>query len=215
MLPTHALAGMLLALPVALLAPEHAPTVLAAGLFGGVLPDLDLYTGHRRTLHFPVYYSLLAGVVGVAAVLQPTGLTVGAAVLFAAAALHCLADAFGGGLELRPWEGTSDRAVYNHYRGHWITPRRWVRYDGAPEDFLLTLALAAPLWLMVGDPYRPVVGLAVVVAAGYAATRRLLPRLASLLFGRLLPRYLPETVVAVAPDRYLGDSDSGQSERVN
>ncbi len=207
MLPTHALAGMLLALPVAILAPEHAAAVLAAGLFGGVLPDLDLYTGHRKTLHYPVYYSLLAGVTGVAAVLQPTGLTVAVAVLFAAAAVHCLGDAFGGGLELRPWEGTSERAVYNHHRGRWITPRRWVRYDGAPEDFLLTLALAAPLWLTVSEPYRPVVLLAVVIAAGYAATRRLLPRLASLLFSTVLPRYLPASLLAVAPDRYLADGE--------
>jgi hypothetical protein len=206
MLPTHALAGMLLALPVALLAPEHAPAVLAAGLFGGILPDLDLYTGHRKTLHYPVYYSLFAAVAAVAAVLQPTGVTVGAAVLFAAAAIHCLADAFGGGLELRPWEGTSERAVYDHFRGRWIAPRRWVRYDGAPEDFVLTLALAAPLWLTVSSPYRPVIALAVAAAAGYAATRRLLPRVANRLFSTVLPRYVPASLLAVAPDRYLADA---------
>lgn len=215
MLPTHALAGMLLALPVAILAPEHAPVVFAAGLFGGILPDLDLYTGHRKTLHYPVYYGLLAVGAGVAAVFQPTALTVGAAVLFAAAATHCLADAFGGGLELRPWEGTSERAVYSHYHRRWITPRRWVRYDGAPEDFLLTLALATPLWLLVDVSFRPVVVVAVVVAAGYATTRRLLPRVASLLFGRLLPQYFPESVVAVAPDRYLDDSEPCQPERAD
>lgn len=215
MLPTHALAGMLLALSVGTLAPEHAPVVFAAGLFGGVLPDLDLYTGHRKTLHYPVYYGLLAVGAGVAAVVQPTALTVGTAVLFAAAATHCLADAFGGGLELRPWEATSERAVYSHYHRRWIAPRRWVRYDGAPEDFLLTLALATPLWLLVDVSFRPVVVVAVVVAAGYATTRRLLPRVASLLFGRLLPRYLPGSVVAVAPDRYSDDPEPCQPERAD
>lgn len=214
MLPTHALAGMLVALPVAILAPEHAPVALAAGLFGGILPDLDLYTGHRKTLHYPVYYSVFAGILGVVAVIQPAALTIGAALVLAAAALHCLADVFGGGLELRPWEGTSQRAVYNHYHKRWIPPQRWIRYDGAPEDFLLTLALAAPLWLLADVSMRPVVAGAVIVAAGYVVTRRLLPNLASLLFGRVLPRYLPESVVAVAPQRYLDDSKPRTAERV-
>ena len=78
MLPTHALFGMLLALPVAVLAPEYAPVAFGAGLAGGILPDLDLYVGHRKTLHYPVGYSLLAGVAGVAAVVSPTAATVGA-----------------------------------------------------------------------------------------------------------------------------------------
>ena len=72
MLPTHALAGMALALPVALVAPEYAPAALAAGFVGGVLPDLDLYTGHRKTLHFPTYYSVLGAGGLVAAVSSPT-----------------------------------------------------------------------------------------------------------------------------------------------
>jgi len=59
MLPTHALAGTVLTLPVALPAPEDAPVVFVAGLFEGVLPDPDRYTGHRRTLHVRVYYSVL------------------------------------------------------------------------------------------------------------------------------------------------------------
>lgn len=206
MLPTHALLGMLLALPVAVLAPEYATVALSAGLVGGVLPDLDLYVGHRRTLHYPVYYSLFAVVVLLGALASPTALTIGAGVLLAAAAAHSLSDVFGGGLELRPWEATSERAVYDHYRGRWLAPRRWVRYDGAPEDFLLAAGAAAPLWLTVEQSFRTVVLVAMAVATVYVATRRLLPRVARLLFAEILPRYVPASVLAVAPERYLVDA---------
>lgn len=209
MLPTHALFGMLLALPVAALAPESAPAALSAGLIGGILPDLDLYAGHRKTLHYPVWYGLFAVAAAVGALVQPTGLTIGGAVLLAAAASHCLTDVFGGGLELRPWEGNSDRAVYDHYRGRWLEPRRWVRYDGSPEDLLLSLGLAGVLWPFVATPFRSVVVAGVAVAAIYTATRRLLPRVARTLCTGVLPQYAPPTLLWYVPDRYLVDATNG------
>jgi hypothetical protein len=51
---------MALALPLAVVAPELAPLGVAAGLFGGVFPDLAMYVGHRKTLHCLVYYSVFA-----------------------------------------------------------------------------------------------------------------------------------------------------------
>ena len=205
MLPTHALFGMLLALPIAVFVPEHALVALSAGLAGGILPDLDLYAGHRKTLHYPVWYSVLAVGVAGAALVQPTTLTVGAAVLLAAAASHCLADVFGGGLELRPWEQTSEQAVYDHYRGRWLAPRRWVRYDGAPEDLLLSLGLAGMLWPFVAVPFRSAITVGVVAAVVYASTRRILPRIAQALFGDLLPQYVPDSLLRYVPDRYVVD----------
>ncbi len=197
MLPTHALAGMVLALPVALVAPEFAGVALVAGLLGGILPDLDMYIGHRRTLHYPVYYTLIGGgLVGLAAVV-PTAVTVGVAVGAVAAALHSVTDIFGGGLELRPWEATSQRAVYNHYHGHWIAPRRWVRYDGSPGDFALSMTLAVPLAFVVEGHLQWVVAGAVGIAAVYAALRRVLPRLARHVVGTL-----PEQARAYVPARY-------------
>lgn len=207
MLPTHALAGMVLAVPIAIVAPEHAPIALSAGLLGGILPDLDLYTGHRKTLHYPVYYSILAGGAAGSALLFPSTLTVGVAVLLLAAAVHSVADIFGGGLELRPWEATSDRAVYNHYTGRWIPPRRVIRYDGSPGDFLLSAALAAVLWSNVDGPLRSVVLGAVAIAVVYTATRRLLPGIATILFGRLLPQHAPPSVLSLVPERYLTDAE--------
>ena len=86
MLPTHVLAGMLLAVPLVRAAPELALVGFAAGFLGGLLPDLDMYTGHRRTLHSPVYYSVLAVPALLAAVAAPSTLTVGVALFLLGAA---------------------------------------------------------------------------------------------------------------------------------
>jgi len=144
MLPTHVLGGMLLAAPLVRVAPELAPIGFVAGFLGGLFPDLDMYVGHRKTLHFPVYYSAFAALALFAALAVPSAATVGAALFLLGAAVHSVADMYGGGLELRPWEGNSDRAVYDHYRGTWIAPRQLVRYDGAVEDLAVDRAVASP-----------------------------------------------------------------------
>ncbi len=102
------------------MAPEFATVGLVAGFLGGLVPDLDMYVGHRKTLHYPVYYSVLATGGVLVGLAVPSVLTVAVALFLLGAAVHCVADIFGGGLELRPWEGTSDRAVYDHVRGRWI-----------------------------------------------------------------------------------------------
>ena len=212
MLPTHALAGMALALPVALAVPELAGTALLAGFLGGVLPDLDLYAGHRRSLHFPVYYAALAAPALAVAALFSSPATVGAALVLAGAALHSVTDVLGGGLELRPWEGTSERAVYDHYRGRWLAPRRWVSYDGSPGDFLLSAGLAAPLLAVTGDALSLLVAATVAVAAVYAAVRRLLPAVATALVSILAER-LPPGLLARVPDRYREDARGPDTAR--
>jgi hypothetical protein len=150
MATTHALAGMALASVATLLAPEFAPVAVAAAAAGGVFPDFDMPGRHRRTLHFPVYYSIVALALLAVALVVPTPVTVALAAFVGAAALHSASDVLGGGLELRPWERTSDRAVYDHYRGRWLRPRRWVRYDGAPEDVALAGLLAVPTLALAG-----------------------------------------------------------------
>ncbi|MFB6194996.1 MAG: metal-dependent hydrolase [Haloplanus sp.] len=209
MLPTHALGGMLLALPVALAFPEFSSVALGAGFLGGAVPDLDMYVGHRRTLHYPVYYAAFAGMGALALALAPSSATVAAATFLAAAATHSVADIFGGGLELRPWEATSTRAVYDHYHGRWIAPRRWIPYDGAPTDLLVSVAVAVPLLTVVDQPLRWLVGGALVVAVAYAAVRRVLPTVAERLVAGL-----PLWLLAYLPARYrtVDPPMSGESE---
>ena len=197
MLPTHVLAGMLLAAPLVRVAPELAPIGFAAGFLGGLAPDLDMYVGHRKTLHYPVYYSALAIPAGLAALLAPSSVTVGVAFFLLGAALHSVADMFGGGLELRPWEGNSDRAVYDHHREEWVPPRRGVRYDGAVEDLALSVGLSVPLFLLVEGPLRQVVVGTVAVAVVYTVLRRRLAEIAAV----LIP-FVPDALDPYLPERY-------------
>lgn len=117
MATTHVLAALAVAAAVAVVAPQFAGAVAVAAILGGLFPDHDLASGHRRALHFPVYYGLLAVPTALVAVLPPTDATVGLAVFLFAAALYSLSDHFGGGLEPKPWRGTSQRAFYSHYHG--------------------------------------------------------------------------------------------------
>ncbi|ELZ33286.1 hypothetical protein C474_04380 [Halogeometricum pallidum JCM 14848] len=177
MVTTHAAAALFLfGSPAALLAPQFAAPALVGALLGGIAPDLDLFVGtHRKTLHFPVYASLAGVLVAVVAALAPSAASVAAATFLLGAGLHAASDWFGASDELRPWERTSPRAVYLHPAKRWLKPLHVVRYDGAPEDFLLTLALSLPVAYLFGGPVRVVVGAGLLVAAAYTFFRRRVP----------------------------------------
>jgi hypothetical protein len=200
MATTHALVGILMGAVALFVAPEFAPVALAAGAAGGLFPDLDLYAGHRKTLHFPVYYAVAAAGALAAALVAPTAVTVGAALFLAAAATHSLMDALGGGLELRPWEATTDEAVFSHFHGRWLRARRLVRYDGAPEDFALGAVLAVPALALTGEPFETVVLGLVAVSAVFAFLRRRLVTFGEWLFARV-----PAPVVERLPEDMVGD----------
>lgn len=197
MLPTHAVVGLAVAVPLLVLAPDHATVALAGGLVGGVLPDLDLYSGHRRSLHYPTGYALAAVPAVIAAVLLQTPLLVAVAFVMLGAALHCRMDRYGAGLELRPWEGTSERAVYDHVRGRWRSPKRWVQYDGGPRDIGLLILVGVPLLAILTGPFRWVVAAALVTGVTYGLLRRRLAALAPVVFG-----VVPEPLASYVPDRY-------------
>ena len=196
MATTHTLAGMALASVTIVFAPEYASPALTGALIGGLFPDFDLYGAHRQTLHFPVWYTVCAGVLLLAAVLSPTLITVGAAAFVSAASLHSVMDAFGGGLELRPWRATSDRAVYSHYHGRWIRPQRWIRYDGAPEDVAAAILLAVPTLIQTTGAFQIIVMVCVGISIVYGIIRKSLVNIAEALiavlpsgFSRLLSRF--------------------------
>ncbi|MFB6096893.1 MAG: metal-dependent hydrolase [Haloferacaceae archaeon] len=178
---THAAAGLALAAAFALLAPAlgiPAGVVAAAAvgaLAGGIFPDLDLAATHRKTLHFPVYYSVAAaGAVAVAA-LAPGPWTVGGAFFLLSAAVHSVSDVLGGSVEARPWLATDDRAVFLHVRGQWLPARRWIRYDGAPEDLGAAAVLALPGLAVFDGPIQTATLALLAVSAGYVLIRKRLP----------------------------------------
>ncbi|WP_121744479.1 metal-dependent hydrolase [Natronorubrum halophilum] len=197
MLPTHAVIGLAIAAPLVGYYPDLAPVALAGALAGSLVPDLDLYAGHRRTLHWPTGYALVTLPSVTLVVAVPTTVSVGVASAVVGAAVHCQLDRFGGGLELRPWEGTSDRAVYDHVRGRWRRPMRWVRYDGSPEDLALLVSIGVPLLVVLEGPFRAVVAAALVVGAVYAGLRQRLATIAPDVFG-----YVPDRLEGYVPKRY-------------
>lgn len=176
MVTTHAAMGVALSALLLPVSPELAGVAAFAAFLGGVFPDLDLLVGeHRRTLHYPDYYTVLAlGLAGVA-LLRPAAATVAVAAFVASAALHSVADAFGGGLAPRPWVRDDHRGVYCRLRGRWVHPRHWVRWDGAPEDLALHGALALVCVAAFDGPVRWLVVLTLPVSATYTAVRRRLP----------------------------------------
>lgn len=189
MAPTHVAVGLVLAAVVSRTAPEVAGLTLAAAVVGSLLPDLDLLAGtHRKTLHAPVLAWVLAVPAVVVATLTPSALTVGVAVLLVAVAFHPLCDLVGGTSEPAPWEPTTDRGVYLHVPrpGRWVASTRWIRYDGAPEDFLLTVALAVPALAGLGPAAEPVVAGCLAVGAGYTLVRKRVPQLSGRAPGAVL-----------------------------
>lgn len=204
MATTHALAGVVLAVGVAVLFPESAaattPIPVLAAALGGLFPDLDLYAGHRKTLHFPVYFSALAAPALLVAAFAPSTLTVAAALFLAAAALHSVMDAFGGGLELKPWLGTSERAVFSHYHDRWIPPRRWIRYDGAPEDLLAAAVFAAPTLYVFDGLVQTGVLAALGLSAVYVLLRKPMVAITQAFVDAMPPR-----VVDRMPKRFVED----------
>ncbi|AZH27248.1 metal-dependent hydrolase [Haloplanus aerogenes] len=178
MATTHAAVGLLLALPLAVVAPDLAAVGALAAMAGGVFPDLDLFAGvHRKTLHFPDYYWIGAIPALVAAAALPVAATVAVAWFLLSAAVHSVSDAFGAGTEPRPWERTSAEAVYLHSRSRWLRPRYWVRYDGAPEDYLLTVVFLAPGLVLFGPTVRRVALTFMAVGGAYTLVRKRLPDL--------------------------------------
>jgi large-conductance mechanosensitive channel len=135
---THVLIGALFGLVIGQFVPDYTTILICTGMSGGLIPDLDMFLAHRKTLHSPVYVPVLSIGAGCLVVHSPSLLTIGLVTFLGAAGLHSCMDVFSGGRELRPWEEVDDRAVFNHYEGRWIPARRLV-YSGSLADFGMSL----------------------------------------------------------------------------
>lgn len=205
---THLLMSLALATLVSPLVSETVapPVVLAIAVIGGLAPDLDLLARHRRTLHYPVGFPVLALVsLGVFAA---TG--IGAALLFAlwfaTTTLHVLADLLGGSAERAPWDPVTEFGVYNHVLGRWHQPRRIVQYSGSRGDLLLGVGCGlVTLNSPATAPAMDVAIMALIVAAsGYTYARKHLSSVAS-----VGARMLPPGVRRLVPVVDVEERDGG------
>jgi len=179
---THALSGAAVGALIAMLTPELLPAAVVVGLLAGVVPDLDLLWTHRKTTHFPVYGMAATLAVGLVAVVTGGSFASLLTVAIAAFSLHPLMDTLCGGVEVRPWEATSEQAVYDHARQRWLRPRRLVRYAGAPEELLLTAGVGLPVIATTTGTLRQSVGVVMVISGLFIAVRRRLAPLTARLF---------------------------------
>ncbi len=149
MTPNHALAGLTLALTAFQWRPELAGVAAVAGFVGGAFPDADSQVGeHRKTLHYPAYYGVLAaGSLAAALALGPASVWSAAAVvgtyLFGAAALHCYTDYFVT-IEKPDDESDGDGVLYFHPSDRWVGPVEVISYAGSPGDLFVGFVLAVP-----------------------------------------------------------------------
>ena len=183
---THVAIAASLVAPLAVVLPEFATIAGLAAILGAAAPDLDIVLGeHRRTLHYPI----LGWIPTVPAVLLmvavPGEVTVGVACFLLGFATHSTMDVVGGGPERRPWTTRSRRGVYAHVPvpGRWLVPRRWVRYDGAPEDFLFGLAAAIPALVVFTGPVRSLLVAGITISLFYTLFRKQIPDVTDRLFG--------------------------------
>lgn len=172
---SHILIGALLGAIIGTLYPDLLPPAFYAGILGGTVPDLDMVFTHRKTLHFPAVCSVTGGVAAGIAVLWTTPVTVGICCFLLAAAVHSLTDILGGGKEMRPWNETDDRAVYNHVTQSWIRPWR-VFYDGSVADLVLSVILAGIMFVLLPVNYWTVIIITLAGAVVYTGLRRWLTR---------------------------------------
>jgi len=204
---THgAVAVALVALTSPVLGEYAGPPMLVAALLGGLAPDIDLLATHRKSCHYPVGYTVVAGVaLGGLAATRWTAVAL-AAVAVGAAALHAWSDVLAGSVETEPWNPTTERAVYNHALGDWHRPRRSSERTGAPEDGLLAVGAAA---VAVGSPATGPTAEAglwwlAAIAVGYTLSRRRLSGLP-----RRLGRWLPAWLVEVLPSVRVDETENG------
>ncbi len=197
---THGFAALAAAVVVLPVLGDYvgAPLLLAAAFVGGLAPDADLLASHRKTLHYPVGFSVLflvlLGAVHLTASAPLVVLTVGVG----AAALHAVSDVFGGSAEREPWNPVTENGVYNHVLGRWHRPRRYVRYSGAPEDFLVCLGFAAVTISSGSTPAAADIALfsLVAVAGLYSLCRKRLAAIGAGI-GGLVPTRLRAILPAV------------------
>ena len=152
--------------------PGMSGPAATAAIAGGVFPDLDIVFEHRKTLHQTELYPVATAIATGVALLSRTVVTISVAIFLGAAALHTLSDVIGGGLGLRPWANDDQRGIYLHLAGRWIPPRRWIRYDGAPEDLLFAILLSIPPYLYFGGAVRTLILLGLAGSAVYVLLRK-------------------------------------------
>lgn len=192
---THAVTGVAIAIPFVYLHPELALPIAIAAYLGGAFPDVDIFVGaHRRSLHYPVYFTVLAVLMSFSYVTTNLVSVLLVTVFVWAAAVHSVMDIAGAGVEGLPWEETATEAVYIHPQRRWATAKDWVPYDGSPHDLFLMVVLSVVVVISYDNPVvTKLMAGSLLIALVYTVLRRRLPGVKDGIENRLgfYPRFFP------------------------
>lgn len=171
MTATHMLLGMLLGYILGFIQPDIAPYLLIIGFIGGMLPDIDIAFKHKRSLHFPFYYSLIVAITLTSTIFFSSVEAVMAFTFFGAATLHCLTDVFAGSLETALGRQENEKTVYLHPENRWINSVNLIRFPGAPEDLMLSLLIGVPLLIVIQGPLEWLTAATLALGTAYSVMR--------------------------------------------
>ncbi|MFQ3307977.1 MAG: hypothetical protein ACI977_000192 [Candidatus Nanohaloarchaea archaeon] len=172
MATTHGLIGVLTALPLYFISPELFMAGVTGAFAGGIFPDLDLYHGHRKMLHYPLYYNFAWMAILPVLLIYPVPNTAAVFFFLLSAGVHCYSDRFGGPKDSRPWKNDSGEAVYSHYHSKWLRPEKIIPYDGSKEDFVVLLLASIPTIYLIRGNLRLITILLVIMSGLYTLFRR-------------------------------------------
>lgn len=163
-----------------------ASGVVFLGAIGGFFPDLDrvevrkgsFSVVHRKTLHFPIGYLVLAVMVYVSSLYLDSAVCWFAIAFFLGAGLHSAMDILDSPRDIDPREG-----VYEHLSRKWIRPHNIIPFASLREWILYSIfGLGFILIAPVLPPFRDIQGMYVsggvyfitcVVAAAYESQHTL------------------------------------------
>lgn len=192
MAPAHVLFGLLVGLGVSGGAVDQG--ILAAAVTGSLVPDFDFLLKHRKSLHFPIYGTILGCLITVNGLIFELYVLIVIGTALLCVGVHSVLDIFGGVLGLRPWEKDSGNLVYNHYEDSWISNSDisfGVGYDGSPLDLLVTTVISFTLILSYSNTtLRAFVLLLLLIGCLYSVLRK---RLVQAVL--ILVNYTPKPVI--------------------
>lgn len=121
------------------------------GFIGGLFPDFDrmeqLGFSHRKTLHYPIGYGLLALlVIAIGYFTSFTIWIIGLFCFFSSAWLHSAMDILDG------FYLVADHGVFEHITRKWIKPLNWIPYASKQEWSAQALSTVAVIAI---SPFLP------------------------------------------------------------
>lgn len=151
MLPTHIVMGGFIGLALSIIDPTTLSLYIYIGMIAGVIPDVDIFLEHRKTLHRPLEYLLVfTTLIFTYALFQLNSILVVAA-LFGSMSIHCISELFGQGKTMNPDLKTDDRCVYNHLAQNWLKPKRVVKVASI-RDLMILMVFSIPLMFYASMP---------------------------------------------------------------